>query len=61
MIYLLLFNREPNPSSKKFFLCPYLASLQNDYFAILRDGKILRVNSNDLKVNDYFGLFMEQG
>ena len=26
---------------------------ENDYFAILRDGKILRVNSNDLKVNDY--------
>lgn len=34
MIYLLLFNREPNPSSRKFFLSPYIASLQNDYFAI---------------------------
>lgn len=34
MIHLLLFNREPNHSSRKFFLSPYLASLQNDYFAI---------------------------
>ena len=33
-IYSFLFNRESNPSPRKIYLSPYLASLQNDYFAI---------------------------